>query len=257
MFVSKNTRSVGLWFILFMSLMACVASLAAQAPAQGNAADRQQRIAALRESLAQNQAALKTYTWKEATEISLNGEVKKQEQKQCRYGADGKVQKTVIGGGDKPEQKQQEQAGGRRGGGRLKQAVVENKVEDMKEYMEKAAALVHQYVPQDGQKIQAALAAGKVSTQPASAQGLTTITISDYVKAGDKLILGFDPTAKKLRSYQVQSYVEKPKDDAVALAVTFASLPDGTNYPQQTALDVAAKKIKVKITNSGYAKATP
>jgi hypothetical protein len=61
--------------------------------------------------------------------------------------------------------------------------------------------------------------------------------------------------AKKLRSYQVQSYVEKPKDDAVTLAVTFASLADGTNYPQQTVLDVAAKKINVKIVNSGYAKA--
>ena len=257
MIITRNVRSTGVWLVAVVVLMSWVVSIAAQAPGQANAADRQQRIAALRETLAQNQAALKTYTWTEATEISLNGEVKKQEQKQCRYGADGKVQKTVMGGGNQPQQKQQEQAGGRRGGGRIKQAIVENKVEDMKEYMEKAAALVHEYVPPDGQKIQAALAAGKVSTQPAGAQGLTTITISDYVKAGDKLILGFDPTAKKLRSYQVQSYVEKPKDDAVSLAVTFASLPDGTNYPQQTALDVAAKKIKVKITNSGYAKATP
>ena len=57
-------------------------------------------------------------------------------------------------------------------------------------------------------------AAGKISTQPASGQGVTTLTITDYVKPGDKLILGFDPVAKKLRSYQVQSYVEKPKDDA-------------------------------------------
>jgi hypothetical protein len=36
--------------------------------------------------------------------------------------------------------------------------------------------------------------------------------------------------------------------------VQFDKLPDGTSYPQQTVLDVAAKKIQVKVTNSGYAK---
>ena len=41
----------------------------------------------------------------------------------------------------------------------------------------------------------------------------------------------------------------------MALAVTFANLPDGTSYPQQTLLDVKAKNIQVKVTNSGYKKA--
>src|SRR5678815_4136605 len=112
---------------------------------------------------------------------------------------------------DQPEDKKQQSGGGRRGGKIVKKAIVENKVEDMKEYMEKAAALVQQYVPPDPQKIQAAQAAGNVSVQSG------TLTIKDYVKPGDKLILGFDLAAKKLRSYQVQSYVEKPKDDAVTL----------------------------------------
>ena len=55
-------------------------------------------------------------------------------------------------------------------------------------------------------------------------------------------------------SYTVQSFVEKPKEDDVKLAVTFATLQDGTAYPQQTTLDVAAKKLQVKVTNSGYKK---
>ena len=226
----------------------------AQSPAAASAGDK---IAALKESIAQNQAALKTYKWTEATEISLKGEVKKKEQKQCQYGPDGKVQKTPIAGGDQAAAKEEKDSGrgGRRGGGAVKKAIVENKVDDMKDYMEKAAALIQEYVPPDPQKIQAAAAAGKISTQPASGQGISTLTIKDYAKAGDQLILGFDPVAKKLRSYQVQSYVEKPKDDAVKLTVTFASLPDGTNYPQQTVLDVAAKKLTVKMVNSGYSKA--
>jgi len=233
--------------LLSLALIAVVA--AAQKPDP-------ERIAALKQSIAENQAALKTYKWTEAAEISLKGEVKKREQKECRYGPDGKVQKTPIGGGDTAEKKEEKGGGGRRsGGGAVKKVIVKNKVEDMKEYMEKAAALVHEYVPPDPEKIQAAAAAGNITTTPGAQGGVAAITIKDYVKKGDSLALGFDPAAKKLRSYKVQSYVENPKDDAVSLAVTFASLPDGTNYPQQTVLDVTAKKVLVKITNSGYAKA--
>ena len=256
MLASKITRlEKGIQVGIILTLGFLAGETRAQSPAAANAG-AQEKIAALKESIAQNQAALKTYKWTESTEISLKGEVKKKEQKLCQYGPDGKVQKTPVAGGDQAAKEDKDSGrGGRRGGGAVKKAIVENKVDDLKDYMEKAAALVHEYVPPDPQKIQAAMAAGKIATQPASGQGVSTLTITDYVKPGDKLILGFDPVAKKLRSYQVQSYVEKPKDDAVKLAVTFASLPDGTNYPQQTVLDVAAKKVNVKIVNSGYAKA--
>src|SRR5215471_9272836 len=208
--------------------------------------DASQGAAALKESLSQNQAKLRTYSWIETTQISLKGEVKKQEQKQCYYGADGKVQKTPIGGGGSAPA--QPESGGRKGG-RLKKKVVENKVDEMKDYMERVAALVHQYVPPDPQKIQAAQAAGNVSTQPAG--GTLNLSVKDYVKPGDLLAIGFDTAAKQLSSYNVKSYVEKPKEDDVTLAVTFARLDDGTSYPQQTVLDVPGKKIQVKVTNAG------
>ena len=231
--------------IALLFSLAFVAVTLAQAP--------EDRSAAIKEALAKNQAALRQYTWIETTTISLKGEVKKKEQKQCSYGPDGKVQKVPIPGQAAPQQAQ-EKGGGRRGG-RVKKAVVENKVEDLKEYMEQAAALVHQYVPPDPQKIQQAQQAGNVSVQPAG--GVTTLNVKSYLKAGDSLALGFDPAAKAMRSYAVQSYVEKPKDDDLNLTVKFNSLPDGTTYPETVVLDVTAKKVVVNITNSGYKKATP
>jgi hypothetical protein len=206
--------------------------LAAQQP---DAAAKQQmvkeKVAALKQSLAQNQAALKQYSWTETTEISMKGEVKKREQKECHYGPDGKVQKTAIAGADQPQQ-EKEQAGGRRGrrGGAMKEKVVEKKVGELKDYMEDVAALVHQYVPPDPAKIQAAVQAGKAAPERNAEGGLTAMTFKDYAKAGDQLSLGFDPVAKKIRSYNVASYLDKP-EDVVTLAVSFDSLPDGTNYP--------------------------
>ena len=78
--------------------------------------------------------------------------------------------------------------------------------------------------------------------------------MKNYVKQGDQLAIGLNTATKKLSSYSVNSYVEKPKEDDVTLSVTFAALPDGTSYPQQILLDAKAKQIQVKVTNSGYKK---
>jgi hypothetical protein len=236
-----------------LTILLAVVQVVAQV---GDAASaKQEKVAALKESLAQNQASLKTYSWTETTQISLKGEVKKQEQKQCQYGPDGKVQKTPVPGAEPPSEPQQQQTVGReRRGGVLKKEIVEKKVGEMKDYMQQVAALVHQYVPPDPQKIQAAQAAGNVATQPGQ-QGLVTLTIKNYVKDGDSLALGFDSAAKKIRSYDVSSYLKSPKDDPVKLAVNFASLPDGTNYAQQSVVDAPGKNIQVKVTNSDYKKA--
>ena len=231
------------WLVLTLSV---ATAAAAQTPSP------QDRAAAIKEAVTLNQSALRKYTWIETTEISLKGEVKKTTQKQCFYGADGKVQKTPIAGAAPAEPAQQ--GGGRRRGGRLKETIVENKVEGITEYMEKVAALVHDYVPPDPQKIQAAQAAGSLSVQPSG--GASALNIASYLKPGDMVSIGFDSAAKKLLSYKVDSYVEKPKEDVVKLDVTFGRLTDGTSYPQETVLDASAKNIRVRITNSGYKKAS-
>src|SRR5215510_13521962 len=79
---------VAAFFLMSVSL------LAQQPDAAAKQQVIQEKVAALKQSMAQNQAALKQYSWTESTEISLKGEVKKREQKECHYGPDGKVQKT-------------------------------------------------------------------------------------------------------------------------------------------------------------------
>jgi hypothetical protein len=231
--------------------VATLLNLAPLAHSQDAAGAKQQKIAALKESLAKNKAALKQYTWVEMTQISMKGEIKKTEQKQCQYGPDGTVQKTDIPGAA-PAQQQESGGGRRRRGGAIKKEIVEKKVGELKDYMGRVKALIQNYVPPDPQKIQAAVAAGNLSVQPNA--GVTKITIKDYLKQSDSLAIGFDSAAKKMASYNVNSYLDNPKDDPVTLAVTFASLPDGTSYTQRTVLDAAAKNIQVTVTNSDYRK---
>src|SRR5688572_26856293 len=103
---------------------------AAQAPPSPD-----QMVAALKQNLAESQKRLRQYEWIETTALSLKGEEKSRKQQRVYYGADGKLIKLPMG--EAPAEAAQ--GGGGRRGGRLKERVVENKKDEMADYMEKAA----------------------------------------------------------------------------------------------------------------------
>jgi hypothetical protein len=197
----------------------------------------------------QGMGLARKYEWVETTVISLKGEEKSRKQHRCYYGADGKVQKISLDQAQ-PAQEQGGGRAGRRGGGRLKETIVEKKKDEMKEYMEKAAALIHAYVPPNPQQIQAAKDAGRVAMNP-QAGGAVRLVIADYLKPGDTLSIDLDPKANKLLGLGVTSYLDT-KDDVVTLAVQMSSLPDGALYAGQTTLEAKAKNTTVVIQNSGH-----
>ena len=217
----------------------------ASAPSQATPTP-EARVAALKQSLADSQARLRKYEWIETTVLSLKGEEKSRKQMRCYYGADGKLQKLPIG--DAPAA-QPTQRGGRRGG-RLAQAFVENQKDDMKEYMERAAALVHQYVPPNPAQIQKVKDAGKLTVTPVD-QGRVRLEFGDYLQAGDRLAVVVNAAANSLASLSVSTYLDE-RDQAVTLDVGFGSLTDGTSFTAQTAFEAKAKDIRVVIQNSGH-----
>jgi hypothetical protein len=219
-------------------------ALSAQQPPAGGA---QEPVAALKQSLQQGQALIRQYEWIETTIISLKGEEKARKQHRCYYGADGKVQKIAIG---EPAPPQAAASGGGRRSGRLKQQIVENKKDDIQEYMERAVSLVHRYVPPQPAQIQAAKDAGRVAVR-AQAGGQVQIEIAQYLLPADKLALDLDPGGSRLIGLGVDTYLDTP-EDPVTLAVQMGALPDGATYAAQTTLDAKAKNIRVVIQNTGH-----
>jgi hypothetical protein len=225
----------------------CIVSLAAASAEQG-APSADERVAALKTSLQENQIRLRQYEWVETTVLSLKGEEKSRKQQRCYYGADGKVQKLPIG--LQPAPAPAPQASGGRRGGRLKQRVVENKKEDMRDYMEQAAALIHQYVPPDPVRIQQAKDAGQVAiTTPEP--GRARVEFTNYLQASDRLAIDVDAAAGQLSGVNLNTYLDTP-EDVITLNARFGTLADGTSYVAHTTLDVTAKNIRVVIENSGH-----
>jgi len=242
---SQNGMAVlGVVVVVAMAAAATVHT-ASPRPQAGGAQDQ---VTAVKASMQQGLAKIRNYEWMETTIISLKGEEKARTQNRCYYGADGKVQKVPV---EQPAQAQQEQGGrGGRRGGRLKEKVVENKKDEMKEYMEQAAALIHSYVPPDPAKIQAAKDAKRVAAAP-QAGGKLRLTIADYLQPKDSLTIDVDPATSQLAGLGVNTYLEKP-EDTVTLAVQMNTLADGALYAAQTTLEAKAKNITVVIQNTGH-----
>ncbi len=229
--------------VIAAAVLACGLVLHAQHTPDPAAADR---VAALKQSLQQGLAKARQYEWIETTVIRLKGEEKGRKQSRCYYGADGKVQKVSL---DQPQELAQDQGGGR-GRGRIKKQIIEKKKDEMQDYMEKAAALIRQYVPPNPQQIQMAKDADHVLVNP-QAGGKVRLVISQYLKPGDSLTIDLDPATNRILGLGVNSYLDT-NDDVVTLAVQMSSLPDGAIYAGQTTLDAKAKKIAVVIQNSGH-----
>jgi hypothetical protein len=200
----------------------------------------QEKMAAVKQAMAENAQKLHQYQWIETTQLTLKGDPKPPTEDSCQYGPDGTVQKTPIG--PPPEQPS---------GGRLKERIIEKKEGEMKEYMGEVKGLLAMYLPPDPQKMEQAKQAGNVSLNPVP--GAVNLIFTNYAQPGDRMTLTFDTNARRITSVNVNTYMGETKD-AVTLQVQMASLPDGTNYTQQTILDATAKKLQVTTTNSNYQK---
>jgi hypothetical protein len=215
-------------------------TLAIAFPAISQNTELQEKLAAVKQAAAENKQKLRQYQWVETTQLTLKGDAKPPTKNSCQYGPDGKVQKTPVG--PPPQQPS---------GGRAKQKIIEKKKEEMKDYMQDVKALLGMYVPPDPQKMQAAFEAKKVSLSPAD--GAATLVFTDYALPGDKMTLSFDTATRKIVGLSINTYMGKEKD-VVTLQVKMGSLPDGTNYEQQTVLNASAKQLVVTTTNSNYQK---
>lgn len=231
---STTMRIAARWMVIAVIVFAATFSVFAQDSAV------QEKLAAVKQAMAENTQKLHQYQWIETTQLTLKGDPKPPKQNSCQYDSDGQVQKTPIG--LPPEQPS---------GGRLKKKMIAKKTEEMQEYMGDVKGLLGMYVPPDPQKMEHVKEAGNVSINPVP--GAVNLIFADYAQPGDRMTLTFDTGARKIVSLSIDTYMGEAKD-AVTLQVQMAGLPDGTNYVQHTVLDATAKKLQVTTTNSNYQK---
>jgi hypothetical protein len=237
-----NTKHVALAALATGLLTAWSAAGIAQGPPTPD-----QLVAGLKQNLAESQKRLRQYEWIETTAISLKGEEKSRKQQRVYYGADGKLTKVPVGAAP-AQAKAPATSGGR--GGRVKERIIENKKEDMQEYMQQAVALIHKYVPPDPALIQKAKDGDKLQVRPPQ-DGKVRAEFRDFVQKSDLMAIDVDAKALLLAGLNVATYLDKP-EDTVTLDVRYNTLADGTAFVARTTFEAKAKNITVVVENSGH-----
>jgi hypothetical protein len=235
----RPTASVFVMKRVGLFLFALLPGLSASAVLAQGPPTVPERIAALKQSLAQSKTRLRQYEWIETQVVSLKGEVKSNTQSRCYYGADGNLQKVPVASAP------QETKRGLRG------KIAANKKEELTEYMQKAVALMKMYVPPDPDRIEASKSAGKVSLTPLQPGVQVRLDFRDYLKPGDTLSVDVNPSTNRLLGLKVSTYMDGPTD-AVSLDVTEGALNDGTQYNSRITLVAPSQNLSVSVTNSGY-----
>jgi hypothetical protein len=236
-----GTRRSILKSIPFLAAAVLAAIIVVPALAQmGGGGELQQKMAALKQSVAENQQRLHGYQWTETQAFTLKGEPKPSRQFVCSYGPDGKVHRNLISPPPEPPS-----------GGRMKQKDNEKKKEEMQDYMEGVRMLLSLYVPPDPLSLQQAFDKGNVSLSLFPGEQDKSFVFKNYAQPGDQMRITFDSVAKKIMSMTIDTYMDNPQD-VVALQIQFARLPDGTNYAQQAVVNANAKHLVVTVITSNY-----
>jgi hypothetical protein len=222
-------------FLLLSVAMFCI--FTATLFAQSN----QELVDNIKSKLASSKQNLKKYSWLETTTVFYKGEQKSSKQYQCYYSVDGQLQKVETAGGTPA-------AAPKRG---IRGRIVENKVDDITAYVTKAQALIKTYLPPDPTKLQKIVAGGTSTVGILVPNQQYKLTFPNYNLPGDQLSISINKSSQTLIGLDVSTYINKVSD-VVTFNLTYAVLPDGTQYAAETDLAATAEDVKIVIVNSGY-----
>ena len=193
--------------------------------------------AELTAALKHNQEELRKYSWKQRTQVSVDGEVKKVELDGMRYDMDGNLQKTTLSN----EQDQKKVRGP------IRKKMAKKKKKEAAEFAQEVKELIGTYMnPETWKK---AFFADKIWR---ARQGSSImVRVTDVVHTGDAMELEIDEASKKPKHFKITTATGGAP---VVVNIEFASLTDGPNYAARQTIDTEfeKKKLQVMIENFDY-----
>jgi len=221
----------------FLLLPAMVFALGAQtAPDSG--LDRPNVGAAWK----RNAEALKTYTYKRRTEITVKGKTPGARLDLIRY-VDGEMQAIPL----EAPARSAPQPHSRGLGGKIVEKKVEKKKDEMRQELERMSGLVQRFSP-GSDAMKAALALATVSRN-GSGSGDIEVLAKGVVRPTDSFMLVWSAANRRPVKIEIHSDLDgKP----VTILTEYASLPEGPFYAARTVMSAPKKDLRVTIDTFEY-----
>jgi hypothetical protein len=185
-----------------------------------------------------NRAALRDYTWKSRTELTIDGESRQVRLDQVRYDLDGMLQRTRIGGSGA----EQTPAPGLAGvfapraigvAGAIRQRAAARKARDIRALTEDLQALASSYTHVSPDRLQAFTRSATTRPGAGADAGLVLLHGTGVLQAHDAMSIWIEPAAGSLRRVEIVTSLEGRPARIVA---EFRTLPNGLTYQARTTL---------------------
>jgi hypothetical protein len=192
-----------------------------------------------------NADALRSYTWKSRTELTLKGEVMNVRLEQVRFDFDGRLQKTQIGGGSAAAS---ESHVGRRGGP-VRQRVVARKQDEFKELMNDLATLAGSYAHLSPDTLEAFAARATITKGQGIEPAWLRVQGRGVLSGTDEMMVWIDAARLMMRRVEITTVLDgKP----VHIGVDYRSLENGLTYQTRAIVRYPEKQLEVTIENFDY-----
>lgn len=197
------------------------------------------------QKMKENAQALRQYTFKRRTEITVKGQSRGARVDQVRY-VDGKMEAIPL----ETPSRRAESAGGRGLRGRMIQKKIEKKKEEMKEDVERLRSLLQHYMSSDSDSMRTVLQKAAISRTGPGPDADVKVVATGLVKPSDSFTLIWSVANHRPARIEIHADLDgKP----VQIAVDYASLPAGPFYAAHTLVSAPKKDLTVNVDTFDYA----
>jgi hypothetical protein len=180
----------------------------------------------------ENTLALRTYEWKSRTEIRRDGETKSAQLFLMRYGMDGNLQKTPIGGTPAAEQPRLP----------LKRIVVKKKTKELQELVAALGELAHAYANLPSDRMQALMSSAVVITPLDGPGDAVQVQAKAVLEQGDVMTLWIDSETQQQRKVEIRTSLD---EQPVTIVSEFRGLPEGPTYAARVVVDCPSERLQL------------
>ena len=191
------------------------------------------------EGMAKNAAELRKYTFKQRTEVRLDGETKTVRLEQVRFDLDGNLQRTTL----TPPAPSQPNRGGLRG------KVAARKREATQDYVERLMRLSQRYLAPSKSNLEDLRSKAEIWQGQGATGDQVRIQAKDFVKSGDSFLWTLDALAKMPVRMEAETELD---GDPVKVTAEYRTLQNGLNYLARAIVTSARKDLEIRVENFDY-----
>jgi hypothetical protein len=212
--------------LLAITLFACLVATGQQ----------DKKLAQVQQAQQENAKQLRQYSWKSRTEIRKDGESKSTQLYLVRYGTDGTLQQTLIGGTPPPSIPTH----GLRG------LIAKKKKEEFMKTLDGLGSLAKSYGNLAPEKMQHFMSNAAITPETNGQKTLLRIQGRDVLQNGDSMTVYLDAATRKQRRIEIQTtFDNKP----VRIVSEFQDLPGGPTYMAHSVVDYPSKELAISTDN--------